>query len=547
MKEVKITKVSWNNIHLNIIFKGEELEKYDFYLANRAYTQVYPIKLEKQKDEYCCSLNITNIQNSKMLANGAYYFVYYDPKNPKDEEGKTLYTDVEITTEVGYHLYDMDRIFRYSKDTYAYTIDFKIKENRYGKLICYLESVFMTKNKKPYRRKISAETSKLHKYIFRSFVYYGEHMVNGFYHLLSFLHPKNGKRILFMSETRTPISGNLKAIDDRMKERGLNKQYKISYDFHKSLEMNYIQLACHWLRLMWKISKQDYIFVDDYVPLFKFINLSKKTKLIQVWHAGVGFKSVGYARFGKSGSPYPFASCHRKYDYAVVGGEALISVYEEVFGIDKEKFIASGLPRLDNYLNKEKQESFKKQFFEKYPELKNKKIILFAPTYRGNGQRSAFYPYEKIDLDLVKKLSKKGYVFLLKMHPFVSEKMDIPKEYQDCIIDFSDYKDINELFYITDLLITDYSSNIYEFSLFDKPILFYVYDLDSYELVRTVHRPLKEFAPGKLCYTFEELAQTIENEEFETEKLKKFRMDNMAKADNHASDRVIDRVLGIKE
>jgi len=92
------------------------------------------------------------------------------------------------------------------------------------------------------------------------------------------------------------------------------------------------------------------IFVELTVPIFKYIDLSDKTKLIQVWHAGVGFKSVGYARFGFAG-PEPYDSCHRKYDYAIVGSKALVPVYAEVFGIDKNKILPYGLPRLDNFLD----------------------------------------------------------------------------------------------------------------------------------------------------------------------------------------------------
>ena len=118
------------------------------------------------------------------------------------------------------------------------------------------------------------------------------------YKMFSLLHLNNNNNILIMSETRTPIGGNLRALDDRLKERNINNYYKISYAFQKTLKENRFKLIFKYLILIWKISKQELIFIDDYSPIFKYINLSKKTKLIQLWHAGVGFKSVGYARFG---------------------------------------------------------------------------------------------------------------------------------------------------------------------------------------------------------------------------------------------------------
>lgn len=61
-----------------------------------------------------------------------------------------------------------------------------------------------------------------------------------------------------------------------------------------------------WIKTVTKIAAQDVIFVDDYAPVFGFFRLGKRTKLIQVWHAGEGFKSVGYSRFGKEGKcPFP--------------------------------------------------------------------------------------------------------------------------------------------------------------------------------------------------------------------------------------------------
>ena len=131
----------------------------------------------------------------------------------------------------------------------------------------------------------------------------------------------------------------------------------------------------------------------------------------------------------------------------------------------------------------------------------------------------------------------------MKMHPFVSEKIRIPKEYSSRIIDFAKYPNINDLYYITDLLITDYSSNYYEYSLTKRPVLFFTYDREMYELTRGVHRGVKDHAPGKVCDTFEEMMMALKNEDFEIEKIEKFVEENFGEYDGHACDRVIDQIL----
>ena len=101
------------------------------------------------------------------------------------------------------------------------------------------------------------------------------------------------------------------------------------------------------------------------------------------------------------------------------------------------------------------------------------------------------------------------------MHPFIRKRLLIEEEYKDRIIEFSYYPDINQLFYVTEILITDYSSNIYEFSLQKKPIISFAYDKAEYELIRSVHRTLDKYAPGKVCTTLDEVVDTIKKKDFE--------------------------------
>ena len=72
------------------------------------------------------------------------------------------------------------------------------------------------------------------------------------------------------------------------------------------------------------------------------------------------------------------------------------------------------------------------------------------------------------------------------MHPFIKKKIEIPEEYKNNIIDLSSM-DINNLIYITDIMITDYSSCAYEYSFFNRPLIFYRYDKELYEYLRPMH------------------------------------------------------------
>ena len=99
------------------------------------------------------------------------------------------------------------------------------------------------------------------------------------------------------------------------------------------------------------------------------------------------------------------------------------------------------------------------------------------------------------------------------------------------------------MLYITNILITDYSSNIYDFSLLNRPILFYTFDLEKYELMNKVHRPIREYAPGKICDTFEELLKAIEENDFEMEKLQEYREKNFDIKEKKAADLIIDNLI----
>lgn len=570
--DIQIVDIYWDRIYLHIKIAGEDIYGKEYVISTRKDKTQYPLSLDTITNEFV--LNITNISEQKMLHNAEWYIKYQNPNYEQEmeiyrgelEEYRKEYweckekekedpgiikpvrpwipykwKDIRVALDACYKLKDLDKVYRYSGMNYAYIFTFRPFKTR-DEIICTIGATFMVRHMHPEKRVFESESVDDTRRFKKWMIYHLEQFHNLVYQIVAHLFPKNGKRILMLSETRD-MGGNLKALDDRLKERGLDKEFKISYSFNKTLECRRSKIFFLWLRLAVLTARQDYIFVDDYVPFFKYINKDPRTKLIQVWHAGVGFKSVGYARFGESGSPYPFAAAHRKYDYAIVGGEALRDVYAEVFGIDREKCLPYGLMRIDGYMDEEKIQSFKENFYKEYPQFQEKKIILFAPTFRGKGQRDAFYPTRLLEQDKIYDMCGDEYVFLIKMHPFIRKRIRIEEEYQNRIFEFSDYPDINQLFYVTEILITDYSSNIYEFSLQRKPIISFAYDKAEYELIRSVHRTLDKYAPGKVCTTLDEVIETIQNEDFEMEKLHQFVADNFDETEGYAADKVIDHIL----
>src|SRR5699024_3254131 len=155
-------------------------------------------------------------------------------------------------------------------------------------------------------------------------------------------------------------------------------------------------------------------------------------------------------------------------------------------------------PRTDVFFDESYKDLSQKRVFSKYPNIEDKKIILFAPTFRGNGHRTAFYPFFKLDLERLASYAKNNNaVILFKMHQLVRNNIKIPKKYENYLIDVHDYTEVNDLLFVSDLLISDYSSIIYEFALLKKPMLFYAFDLEDYIATRDFYINYSEFVPGK--------------------------------------------------
>lgn len=533
-----IEKLYWERIFLHIEMRTDCREEVELYFVRDDGRRIAIdlVDFLRSDSGIAFSVNIASISERSFLDNGRWRLMV---KTPDGE----YYCSITETT--AYELDDCSRIFKYAENQMAYNISFGVKTEDEKNLQLYIDSYFMIENKRWRKRRYVKEVRHTGAKLKRFFMYASIVLIRVYYHVLDTFIPKRGNRIMIMSETKDVLWGNLKYIVDGIRARGLDKKYRMTYSYRSTAGKHQgLGDIWSWIKVVTKIASQDVIFVDDYAPIFGFFKLGKNTKLIQVWHAGEGFKSVGYSRFGKEGSPFPQGSCHKQYTHVITGSEHLIKVFQEVFAIEKEAFYPVGMPRLDDFLDDEHIENFKSDFYEKYPMLKGRKIILFAPTYRGSEQKEAYYDYDKLDLCRIYEYCRaNNSVFMIKMHPFVKDSIHIPEEYSDVICDFSGYPNINDLYYVTDLLVTDYSSNYFEYALLRRPVVFYTYDRQVYELTRGVHRSIRESAPGKVCDTFDEFMLCLENEDYEVQKLLKFVEDNFGDYQGNATNKVIDDII----
>lgn len=543
--KVVITNIFWKRTYLFVEYESEKevelsIVKTKTIDEEKVITKSHVLETKKlEGNKYRSKINITIAETRALLEKGKWCFIINNDLNNKPL----------ISENILYNIEDISRVFLYSNKYYAYIITFEINKNidereELESFYLSLRADYYEKNFKPNKRtfrevrKNSGFKDLLHKV----FIRLAKIILNLYYQILTHITIKNGKRVLFMSENRERIMDNLEAIDKRMKERGLDKEFEVSYSF-RNIFKSERQNPFKWISVITKIAMQDYIFVDDYVPVFSFLKLNKKTTLVQTWHAGFGFKLVGFGRFGINGSPHPIQSCHRKYTYGIVGNNNLKEIYSEVWGIDKDSLLATGMPRLEHFLDEDLIKEKRKFFYENYPEFKNKRVINFAPTYRGSNQYNAYYDYSKLDFDKLTAYCKKtNSVFIFGKHHFIKEEIPIKKEHEGYLYDFSKYK-LNDTFYITDVLITDYSSCFYDFLLLKKPVIFYTYDKAIYSSTRGVHRPIDKVAPGIVCETFDELLNALDSTNKKDFEIKDFLIDKCLTNEMLASDQIIDYVL----
>ena len=240
----------------------------------------------------------------------------------------------------------------------------------------------------------------------------------------------------------------------------------------------------------------------------------------------------------------------RNWDYLISDNHFSTECFKSCFLYPEEKILELGYPRNDLLYGDDRDERARK-IKEKLGVPLDKKVVLYAPTWRDDDYYGpAQYRFDlPLDLEMMKKL-KSEYFFILRTHYFIADHLNIPKEDRDFVMDQSRYNDIGELYLISDVLITDYSSVFFDFANLRRPILFFVYDLEKYAgVLRGFYFDMTTGCPGPLLKTNEEILDALENldavtREYE-DKYREFCDKFCYLDDGHASERIVKKVFGV--
>ena len=304
------------------------------------------------------------------------------------------------------------------------------------------------------------------------------------------------------------FKGSLKFIYEEMKKRDkefefiiLSKKQLFSVSGKGIKKVLSLCKASFTFYVIWNyhLATAEYIFLNDNFQPLVYMNVSKKAKVVQVWHGVGAFKRFGLSTETDSLVRYCTSKGNQKLTHLFVSSKQVIPYYAEAMGVEESKIFPDGIPVTDYYFDEAKKEEAKKKVYQTYPELVGKKVILYTPTFRKSDEENKtllnHFNYREIRAQL-----GEDWAILIRLHPQIKKEVKITGS--GCY-DVTEYGDIKELFLVADVLINDYSSTVVEFALLKKPILLYAYDLEQYD--RGFYRDYKKYAPGVIVYNEEEL------------------------------------------
>ncbi len=355
------------------------------------------------------------------------------------------------------------------------------------------------------------------------------------------------RRVVLASSHATRLSGNLEFIFNELKRQLPEVEIVVLTRRQRHGLLGKVGVLREGIRAEYYLATSSVFIVDDYFFPIYVITPKPETTIIQTWHASDAFKKIGYSvldkTFGANETLVRHVRIHSNYDHILMGSQNSVPAYIEAFDQPAERFVTElGIPRTDVFFDRARIDKVVSHVRAKYALPAGKKVILYAPTFRGDSKYEATY-HDDLDLGLMRQRCGDDWVLLLRLHPFVSGNLALDPSLEGFVYNVSDHSDINELVLASDLLVTDYSSVIFEYALLGRPMAFFAPDYEAYEAERGFYFPYVEGVPGPVFETTEGIADYIAAGHFDMDRVASFRDASFDVADGHASERFVEQLV----
>ena len=364
------------------------------------------------------------------------------------------------------------------------------------------------------------------------------------------------KTVIFIAFHGRGYTDNPKYIHQEMLKQSRFDDYRFVWAVKKpkttEIERSKV-IRYNSLSYFYYMCKAKYWIVNCKLP--KHIQKKENQFYLQTWH-GTPLKRLAHDIVEVENQTFYRSGMNRKqmtdtydndvlkYNYMIAPNEFSFEVFQSAFRINPERLIKTGYPRNDFLTNIKAEEI--DEIKARFHIPANKKVLLYAPTWRDNSYNTRGYTFElKADFHRWKEVLGDEYIVLFKPHYLIINKFEGDESLKDFVISVDANADINDLYVISDVLVTDYSSVFFDYANLNRPMYFYMFDLEEYaDELRGFYFDIYETMPGDIISNEEDLLQKIKEGNYDYSRLETFNQKFNEWQDGHASQRVLNLVFG---
>jgi len=347
------------------------------------------------------------------------------------------------------------------------------------------------------------------------------------------LFPMQKNKITMLSRQSDDVNIDFKMLVEEINQKYKNIKVKILCKKIPSSCVKRIGYCFYIIKCLYHIATSRVCIIDGYVIPISSLKHKKNLIVIQIWHAMGAIKKFGRQvldkKEGNKRNVADIMKMHKNYTYVMCVSEATKNFFAQGFGIEDKKIVTIGMPRIDYLLGDNIDKKIQELIYE-YPVLKEKKNILYVPTFR-KGKNTHIY-------EVINEIDEAKYNLIIKLHPLDKTKIESKYSINE------KYKTF-ELLKIADYVVTDYSAVAFEACVLNKPVLFYLYDMEDYKTDRGLNVDLKQEMPSSTYTNIKNIVEVIENGEYNYEEFKKFKNKYVETIDTYNTERIVKFIINL--